>query len=127
MTDEQALFLAPDADAVGGGGSEPGGSEPGGSGPVGSEPGGSELSGGDILGGLSFKQASDELEAIVRRLEGNQLELEEALTQYQRGASLIKGLQARLAAAQQQVAVMMGELELDASMESMDGIDTSLS
>ena len=75
------------------------------------------------LGDLTFKEASEELEGIVRLLESNQLELEDALQSYERGVRLLRELQARLADAQQQVTVLMGELEPDSS----DGTDTTLS
>jgi exodeoxyribonuclease VII small subunit len=73
--------------------------------------------------GLSFREASEELEGIVRLLEGNQLELEESLECYERGVALLRTLQGRLSEAQQKVTVLLGELE----PESDDGIDTSLS
>ena len=72
---------------------------------------------------LSFREASEELESIVRLLESNQLELEDALQGYERGVHLLRELQTRLATAQQQVTVLMGELEPDSS----DTIDTTLS
>jgi len=72
---------------------------------------------------LSFKEASEELEAIVRLLESNQLELEDALRSYERGVFLLRELQTRLATAQQQITVLMGELE----PESSDSTDTTLS
>jgi exodeoxyribonuclease VII small subunit len=72
---------------------------------------------------MSFRAASEELEAIVRLLEGNQLELEESLQHYERGVKLLKALQARLGEAQQKVTVLMGEIE----PESDDSIDTTLS
>jgi exodeoxyribonuclease VII small subunit len=72
---------------------------------------------------LSFKQASEELETIVRALEGNQLELEESLKRYERGVSLLRTLQDRLGEAQQKITVLLGEIE----PESDDSIDTSLS
>lgn len=72
---------------------------------------------------LSFREASDELESIVRLLESNQLELEDALKNYERGVHLLRELQTRLAGAQQQITVLMGELE----PESSDDTDTTLS
>ena len=72
---------------------------------------------------LTFREASEELEGIVRLLESNQLELEDALQSYERGVYLLRELQTRLAGAQQQVTVLMGELE----PESSDDIDTTLS
>jgi len=72
---------------------------------------------------LSFKQASEELEAILRQLEGSQLELEQSLQQYERGVALLKLLQGRLDEAQQKVSVLLGEVE----PESDDSVDTALS
>ena len=72
---------------------------------------------------MTFKQASEELEAIVRELEGNQLELEESLIRYERGVALLRMLQSRLQDAQQKVSVLLGQIE----PESDDSIDTTLS
>ena len=72
---------------------------------------------------MSFREASEELETIVRLLEGNQLELEESLQHYERGVKLLKTLQTRLGEAQQKVTVLLGEIE----PESDDSIDTTLS
>jgi exodeoxyribonuclease VII small subunit len=75
------------------------------------------------LAGLSFREASDELEGIVRLLEGDQLELEESLAKYERGIALLRALQTRLAEAQQKVTVLLGEIE----PEGDDSIDATLS
>jgi exodeoxyribonuclease VII small subunit len=72
---------------------------------------------------LSFREASEELEGIVRLLEGNQLELEESLGRYERGVALLRMLQGRLNEAQQKVTTLLGEVE----PESDDDIDTTLS
>ncbi|MCL2340033.1 MAG: exodeoxyribonuclease VII small subunit [Actinomycetia bacterium] len=72
---------------------------------------------------LTFQQATTELETILRQLEGNQLELEASLTAYERGVVLLRLLQGRLQAAQQQVTLLMGEAELD----SADNVDSELS
>jgi exodeoxyribonuclease VII small subunit len=61
--------------------------------------------------GLTFRAGSEELERIVRQLEGDQLELEESLVLYERGVRLLRYLQAQLDTAQQKVTVLMGELE----------------
>lgn len=58
----------------------------------------------------SFGDALAELDRIVAELEGGQLELEESLTQYERGVALLRGLQGKLADAQQKVTMLMGEL-----------------
>lgn len=67
--------------------------------------GGQEQSFGDALG---------ELDLIVGRLESGQLDLEDSMEQYERGVSLLKSLQKRLADAQQKVTMLIGELEEDA-------------
>jgi exodeoxyribonuclease VII small subunit len=72
---------------------------------------------------LSFLQASDELESIVRALESNQLELEDSLLLYERGVTLLRSLKTRLDNAEQKVEVLMGTLE----PETPDSIDTELS
>lgn len=72
---------------------------------------------------LSFKEGLNELAAIVRALEDNQLELEQSIESYERGVKLLASLQKRLDEAQQKVTVLMGELE----PESSDSIDTTLS
>ena len=61
---------------------------------------------------MSFREASTELEQIVRALEGGDLELEEALERYGRGVELLRSLRERLGDAEQKVRVL-----LDASQE----------
>ncbi len=72
---------------------------------------------------LSFKEGLEELAAIVRSLESNQVELEQSIESYERGVALLASLQKRLNEAQQKVTVLMGELE----PENDDSIDTTLS
>lgn len=74
-------------------------------------------------GNLSFKEGLDELAAIVRSLESNQIELEQSIESYERGVALLASLQKRLNEAQQKVTVLMGELE----PENDDSIDNTLS
>lgn len=62
---------------------------------------------------MTFKEASTELEQIVRSLEAGDLELEESLARYSRGVELLKSLRERLANAEQKVQVL-----LDASQEA---------
>jgi exodeoxyribonuclease VII small subunit len=61
---------------------------------------------------MSFKEASTELEQIVRSLESGELELEDALACYERGVALLTSLRNRLNGAEQKVRVL-----LDASQE----------
>ena len=60
---------------------------------------------------LTFGSALAELDQIVAALEGGQLELEDSLDRYERGVSLLRALQAKLADAQQKVTMLIGELE----------------
>lgn len=69
---------------------------------------------------LSFREAMQELEGTVSRLEGNTLELEESLSEYERGVALIRSLRSRLDAAQQRVDVLMGELDTSVDDETVD-------
>lgn len=62
------------------------------------------------VGDLTFREALAELDSIVAVLESNTLELEESLASYERGVVLLGSLQKRLASAEQQVEVLMGEL-----------------
>ena len=71
---------------------------------------------------MTYREATAELEQVVRALESNQLELEESLELYKRGVELLDSLRARLADAEQQVSALMGQIEVDT-----DERDTTLS
>ena len=58
---------------------------------------------------MTFKEASVELEQIVRSLESGNLELEDSLDQYARGVEILKSLRTRLADAEQKVRVLEQE------------------
>ena len=68
---------------------------------------------------MSFKDASVELEQIVRALEAGDLELEDALEYYGRGVELLGSLRERLATAEQKVRVL-----LDATAPAASVADT---
>lgn len=57
----------------------------------------------DDIAGQSFEDALAELERIVRGLENGQLKLEDAITQYERGAALRRHCEAKLAQAEARV------------------------
>lgn len=59
---------------------------------------------------MTFREASAELDGIIRQIESNTLELEDTLKAYERGVNLIASLQKRLSEAEQRVDVLMGEL-----------------
>ncbi len=69
---------------------------------------------------MTFKEASVELEQIVRSLESGDLELEESLERYGRGVELLTSLRARLSEAEQKVRVLV-----DATDEGAATTDTS--
>ena len=69
---------------------------------------------------MTFKEASVELEQIVRSLESGDLELEESLERYGRGVELLKSLRERLSNAEQRVRVL-----LDATDENAATTDTA--
>ena len=71
---------------------------------------------------MTYREATAELEQVVRALESNQLELEESLELYKRGVELLASLRARLADAEQQVSALRGQIEVDT-----DERDTTLS
>ena len=60
---------------------------------------------------LSYKEASQELELIIRDLEGGEMELEDSLESYTRGVELLRSLNTRLAAAEQKVQVLMKDID----------------
>jgi exodeoxyribonuclease VII small subunit len=75
---------------------------------------------------LTFGAALAELEQIVRALESGQLELEEGLARYERGVSLLRTCQDKLAQAKQKVTMLIGELERDeCAAEAADGEEVS--
>lgn len=59
---------------------------------------------------LSFEQALDELDTLVRRMESGELALDESIAAYRRGAQLAQHCQARLAAAEQEISKLDGEV-----------------
>lgn len=52
---------------------------------------------------MSFEDALSELEQIVRKLEGGQVKLDEAIVSYERGAQLKRHCEKKLNEAQQRV------------------------
>ena len=64
---------------------------------------------------LTYKEASQELERIIRSLESGDMELEESLESYTRGVELLKNLRSRLSEAEQKVSILL---------QDVDGTDT---
>ncbi|MFN7573376.1 MAG: exodeoxyribonuclease VII small subunit [Betaproteobacteria bacterium] len=61
------------------------------------------------VAGLTFEQALDELEALVRKMEAGELPLEESIAAYKRGAELTKYCQGKLAAAELEIRKLDGD------------------
>lgn len=55
---------------------------------------------------LHYESAMAELESIVTQLESGQLQLEQSLAAYQRGAELLKLCQQSLADAEQKISIL---------------------
>ena len=60
---------------------------------------------------LTYKEASTELEQIIRSLESGEMELEDSLESYTRGVELLKSLRERLANAEQKVQVLLADVD----------------
>lgn len=58
---------------------------------------------------LTFEQALDELDALVRHMEAGELGLDESIVAYRRGAELARYCQSKLAAAEQEIRKLDGE------------------
>lgn len=71
-----------------------------------------------LIAELTFKEASVELEQVVRSLEGGDLELEDALARYARGVELLKSLRERLSKAEQKVQVLLDATEESATVDT---------
>ncbi|HEU0201443.1 MAG TPA: exodeoxyribonuclease VII small subunit [Burkholderiaceae bacterium] len=59
---------------------------------------------------LTFEQALDELDALVRRMEGGELDLEASIAAYRRGAELVRFCQGRLNAAEEEIKKLDGDV-----------------
>ncbi|MEP6608201.1 MAG: exodeoxyribonuclease VII small subunit [Burkholderiaceae bacterium] len=59
---------------------------------------------------ISFEQALDELDALVRRMESGQLSLDDSIAAYRRGAELARFCQSKLANAEQEIKRLEGDL-----------------
>lgn len=74
---------------------------------------------------LTYKEASQELELIIRSLESGDLELEESLENYTRGVELLKSLRERLAAAEQKVSVLLQDVDGTDKLVPGEAADTT--
>ena len=74
---------------------------------------------------LTYKEASTELELIIRNLESGELELEESLESYTRGVELLRSLRTRLEDAEQKVSVLMKDVDGSDMLVAGEAADTS--
>ena len=82
---------------------------------------------------LTFEQALDELDALVRRMESGALGLDESIAAYRRGAALAGYCQSRLSAAEQQIRKLDGDVlkaldpeELRGGLRVDSGVDSGV-
>ncbi|MBC7800172.1 MAG: exodeoxyribonuclease VII small subunit [Gemmatimonadaceae bacterium] len=74
----------------------------------------------DDIAALSFEDALAELETIVRGLEGGKQKLEEAITCYERGATLRRHCEAKLAEAEARVQAIVERADGSLALKAMD-------
>lgn len=60
---------------------------------------------------LSFEQAIDTIEDLVEKIESGEIGLEQAMTQYERGQSLIKHCRGILGKAEQRIAELIDGMD----------------
>ncbi len=75
----------------------------------------------DTIATMTFEQALQELEVLVRRLEEGRLPLEEAISSYEKGVALKSHCQAKLQAAKLKVDQIMLKPNGDVELKSFDG------
>jgi len=71
--------------------------------------------------GSSFAQDLDRLEAIVRRLEAGDLDLDEALSLFEEGVERLRGARTRLAAAEAKVKQVIADKAGSLKIDDLDG------
>ena len=73
---------------------------------------------------LTYKEASQELERIIRSLESGDMELEESLESYTRGVELLKSLRSRLSEAEQKVSILLQDVDGTNTLAPADAAST---
>ena len=79
---------------------------------------GGEGEGGEVL---TFTQQLDRLEEIVRRLEAQELDLDEALKLFEEGIERLREARDRLTAAEAQVKQVLADRSGNLKVEDFDG------
>jgi exodeoxyribonuclease VII small subunit len=70
--------------------------------------------------GVKFEEALEKLEASVKRLDSEELPLEEALSEYEKGLEALKLCRGILDAAQRKLEILVGEQDGEAEVEEFD-------
>lgn len=73
---------------------------------------------------LTYKEASQELERIIRSLESGDMELEDSLESYTRGIELLKSLRSRLSEAEQKVSILLQDVDGTDALVPADAAST---
>lgn len=73
---------------------------------------------------LTYKEASQELERIIRSLESGDMELEDSLESYTRGVELLKSLRSRLSEAEQKVSILLRDVDGTDTLVPADAAST---
>jgi exodeoxyribonuclease VII small subunit len=72
---------------------------------------------------LSFEQALEELDALVRKMESGALGLDDSIAAYRRGAELARYCQGRLSAAEQEIRKLDGEVLTSLGSDELRGTE----
>jgi exodeoxyribonuclease VII small subunit len=78
----------------------------------------------DRVEDLTFEQALDQLDQLVRRMESGELGLDESIAAYRRGAELARFCQGRLADAEQQIQKLDEDVLTNFSPDEIPGPTT---
>jgi len=70
---------------------------------------------------LSFEQALDELDGLVRKMESGELGLDDSIAAYRRGAELARYCQGRLGAAEQEIRKLDNDVLKDLNPDELRG------
>ena len=74
-------------------------------------------------GELSFEQALEELDGLVRKMESGALGLDESIAAYRRGAELARYCQQRLGAAEQEIRKLDGDVLTALGADELKGTE----
>jgi exodeoxyribonuclease VII small subunit len=72
---------------------------------------------------MSFEQALEELDALVRKMESGDLGLDDSISAYRRGADLARYCQGRLGAAEQEIRKLDNEVLKALSPDELRGTE----